>query len=209
MPSLFITGGAALSIVHTDADFNSAAAATYTFTSKSLGTVDNTRYIIVGVAATTVPSAVTVAGISATQLVAAGGYCSIWIAAVPSGATGNVVVTAGSSGCAIEVAALYGSNGSASSTRSTPGSLTVPANGAAFGIAYSTTGGGTDALPCSWTGLTRIASSENQWTIPLTVVVEVTSSASLSPSSDSTVTVGTAWVGGNKGIASAAFAPLS
>jgi len=74
---------------------------TYTFSSVSLGDIGQSRKIIVVVYAAAISSprsvsSVSVAGTSASSVVAnnsTGVECSIWIADVPSGTTGNVVVT--------------------------------------------------------------------------------------------------------------------
>lgn len=82
---------------------NGADASSFTFSSQTLGTAAADRYIIVHasgalVSGTGTINSVTVGGVSATEVV--GGtlpgqttdYTSIWIAAVPTGTTGDVVV---------------------------------------------------------------------------------------------------------------------
>lgn len=77
---------------------------TYTFASRALGAADSTRRIIVGVYAKNTSgdgkqvSSLTVGGVSATRVVGqtAGlgeNRSEIWIADVPTGTTGNIVVT--------------------------------------------------------------------------------------------------------------------
>lgn len=77
-----------------------ANASTYTFASQALGTAYTDRKIIVGIGARGgsdyTPSSVTVGGVAATQVASVvqnGSYAGIYIASVPTGTTGNVVVT--------------------------------------------------------------------------------------------------------------------
>lgn len=82
-----------------------ANASTYTFSSESLGTADADRYIIVGVVARKAGStdcsitSMTIGGVSATELLDQGNTdanCDVgglYIANVPTGTTGDVVVT--------------------------------------------------------------------------------------------------------------------
>jgi len=84
---------------------SSADQTTYTFSSQSFGTADTDRYIVVGVGFVSrnepqTISSVTIGGVAATALTARseqdeGTWSSVaqfWIAAVPSGTTGDVVV---------------------------------------------------------------------------------------------------------------------
>ena len=80
-----------------------SGATSYTFSSVSLPSADATRHIIVSVhmrkdTATSI-SSVTVNGVAATQAKsqagAGGDLCELWIAAVPSGETGDIVVALG------------------------------------------------------------------------------------------------------------------
>lgn len=88
---------------------------TYTFSNVSLGTPHSTRYIIVGVvtisSSNRTISSASIGGIGATiSSNASGTYRgSMIIAAVPTGATGNVVIThsGGCTSCAIGVWAAY------------------------------------------------------------------------------------------------------
>lgn len=75
----------------------------YTFIAHALGTPAPNRKIVIGVsawgsAAAAAPTSVTVGGVSAVLMVGhatgqSNGYTSLWIADVPSGATGDVVVS--------------------------------------------------------------------------------------------------------------------
>jgi hypothetical protein len=69
-----------------------------TFPSMTFGTAAGTRYVAIGLAyiSGSAVSSVTIGGITATQVVALAGSsvrAEIWVAAVPTGTSGNVVVT--------------------------------------------------------------------------------------------------------------------
>lgn len=91
------------SITFTDSDGSASDLTTYTFTSKSIGTENPTRKVIVSVSSiadalgSTSISSLTVGGISATvavsQVSGDGGFCGLAIADVPTGTTASVVVT--------------------------------------------------------------------------------------------------------------------
>lgn len=141
---------------------------TYTFSSQNLGTAASDRYIIVAVGArksgaTTSISSVTVAGITATQVIQQANnvtntnIAGIYIAAVPTGTTGNVVVTfgAGMVRCAIDTYRATGINPTAfdalASIAGNPSvALDIPANGGAIGF-----GATAAATSATWTGLTE------------------------------------------------------
>lgn len=95
-----------------------SAATTYTFSSLSLGTAATSRKIMVFAAgannASLSISSVTVAGVSASELLSGSFGASpitggVWIADVPTGTTGDVVVTwsASQDQCGVGVYALY------------------------------------------------------------------------------------------------------
>lgn len=110
----------------------SADATTHTFSGENLGTASADRYIIVnvsgrsGVAGRTI-SSVTIGGVTATESVQAGdannkSVAGIYIANVPTGATGDIVVTfSGSKVCGIGV---YHATNLASTTPTDTGSDT-------------------------------------------------------------------------------------
>lgn len=145
---------------------------TYTFSSVSLGTADANRIIIVNIAACAASSgrtisSVTVAGITATQQVfqsafsTASAESAIYTAAVPTGTTGNIVVTwsAGMLRCGIGV---YGSNTMMSATATATGSSTAnPANASinvsagGFVVGCDTTYRTSGAPTFTWTNLTE------------------------------------------------------
>lgn len=80
------------------ASFKNAVASSFTFASLSLGTESADRDIVVGIPFenSVSVSSVTVAGVSATNL-AATGTTGIWIASVPTGTTGDIVIATASS----------------------------------------------------------------------------------------------------------------
>lgn len=144
---------------------------TYTFSSQNLGTADAGRYIVVAAhcnSGTTVGfglSSVTVGGVAATIVVqqnnASGGFsgCSaLAIAAVPTGTTGNIVVTwsHGAARCEIQAYRLTGIASATpadtkSSTASDPtASLDVPAGGVAIGAGCTSAN-----TIATWTGLSE------------------------------------------------------
>lgn len=113
----------------------------YTFSSASLGVADTNRHIVVVTGSDgndgDETTAVTVAGVSATKIVQAvgpsgnGGNSAIWIAAVPTGTTGDIVVTydAGQLASAIAVYRLVNYSATAydtaSDTTGDPSSVTI------------------------------------------------------------------------------------
>jgi hypothetical protein len=90
-------------VVPIDATFlqtakSAGTATTYTFTSQNLGVADAKRFILVltsGGPNNKHVSSLTVGGVAASQCVALGtlnSFLEFWVAAVPTGTTGNVVV---------------------------------------------------------------------------------------------------------------------
>jgi hypothetical protein len=139
---------------------------TYTFSSVSFSTARADRRLVAAVfeqGGAVGISSVTIGGVSASQLVGSGGttnpLVSLWIAAVPTGTSGNVVVQfgAGTANCAIAVWAVYGASSSTAFATATTSaaenpaseSLSVPANGVA--IAASRQVDNTNAF--TWSGL--------------------------------------------------------
>lgn len=150
---------------------NSADLTTYTFSSENFGTADADRYIIVGIVArkagaTTTISSVTIGGVSATITAQQSNSDSntnvagIAIAKVPTGTSGDVVVTfgAGMVRCVISVYRAVGITGltayhSDTDTSSDPvGTLNIPGSGFAIGMAISNSNSS-----CTWTNLTEDA----------------------------------------------------
>lgn len=136
---------------------------TYTFSAQDIGAAASDRYVVVGIAARGQASisSVTIGGVSATKIKEQGNtdVAGLYIAAVPSGTTGDVVVTLPGAGlrAAIGVWALYGLSGSGAaettaSSTSDPAtlSLTTSPNAIVIGLAYNDS-----ALSFSWVGLTE------------------------------------------------------
>jgi hypothetical protein len=146
-------------------DVDASASTSHTFSSKSLSTADANRDIVVTVAmegATASADSVTVAGIAAVKAVSltlsATETVDIWIAPVPTGTTGDIVVaTPDSTTCGIGWTAMYDANSTADDTASNsaaPASTTIncPANGAIFGVVMIRSN--TDRT-WTWTGITE------------------------------------------------------
>lgn len=136
---------------------------TYTFTSQNLGTANANRYIAVCTTQRSSPtlSSVTIGGVSATIVAQAnntGNVAGIAIALVPTGATGDIVVTWGSSGlnCAISVYQIDNLlsatpfHSITDITASPSINLNIPASGIALGFATVQ-----NSSPMSWSGLTE------------------------------------------------------
>lgn len=165
-------GGGPVAITQTDHGESATDSNTYTFTARALGTAQADRRIIVALSmrvagTTTTVSSVTVAGISATQVVSSpnngGGnttLAELWVAAVPTGTTGDVVITFSATvlRCGSNVWRMVGSASSTASATGTstadPGTanLTIPANGAAVGFAVADFAGSGQGV--NWTNLT-------------------------------------------------------
>ena len=140
---------------------------TYTFPSLDIGTASATRYVIVGVISSgTSPSvsSITVAGNSATMAVQVDESnlrIGLWIVAVASGTTGDVVVTHTGTmlRCGVVVWAAYdlaSATPTATATDIVPTlsqSLTINAGGIGIGLADGYQSGG--AQTWTWTELTE------------------------------------------------------
>jgi len=147
----------AVTITFTDnavTDVNKTAPGSYTFSGAAIGTASADRQVIVAVSLTNFPSAGTISGVTIGGVTAAfiaraeisTVLTEIWSAEVPTGATGDVVVsfaTSNATQCGIGVWAMTGAataaDGSASDTDTGTDSgtgftlsaaITVPANGA-------------------------------------------------------------------------------
>ena len=121
----------------------------YTFSSLALGAAASDRKIVVAVASrggAQIVSSLTIGGISATLVVAAKDtvLAELWQAAVPSGTTGDVVVTMDTSGainCGVGVFRVLGALGAADDTgfdtinTALNDTLDIPAGGVAIGCA--------------------------------------------------------------------------
>ena len=173
LPALHISGAGIIyppvQITLTDNSISTAFQSSYTFSSQSLGAEDDGRYIIVAFGSQeSTATAVTVAGVSATKLVdapdagAADENASLWIAAVPTGTTGDIVVTLDSNStcCGIGVWRKTGGDAIAShlyavdDESGTPSEdLNIPADGGAICYGFQRTN--TTTTRGTVTGLTE------------------------------------------------------
>ena len=157
-----VTGSFASSGVST------AGSSTYTFSGVALGTAATNRHVVI--AATTAAgnasngASVTVGGASASLVVRASGAdntrAELWIASVPSGTTGDVVIvwSVAKDRCGYAAWAMYGANASASDTATDPDTtpsftIDVPANG--YLIAAAGFNGSGTVPTATWTGVTE------------------------------------------------------
>jgi hypothetical protein len=135
----------------------------YTFAGVSLGTASADRLIVVGIAARSVSSttisSVTIGGVTATVATSgsgAGSKAAIAYATVPTGATGDIVVTFSGAHvrCGIGVWRITGASTTPTDTFTSvtvvrSGTVTIAAGGAALAVCYQNTSA-TD-----WTGATE------------------------------------------------------
>ncbi len=154
-------------IALTDHAFGTGTKATWTFPSRALGAAASDRRVVVGVTASqavnnNTVSSVTIAGVAATQHVyhedgtGAASRAALWSAPVPTGTTGDVVVTFASADdrCGIGIWRMTGAGASPVSTHAdgTDGtgttSITVPAGGVAVAMAAT-------SASTTWSGLTE------------------------------------------------------
>jgi hypothetical protein len=140
---------------------------TYTFSSQNLGSAAADRYIVVCIqsrraSGTPTVNSVSVGGVSATivnQVGNTGSVAAIAIAAVPSGTSGDVVVTfdSGMLRCAVELYRVTGIGSAAAhdsgvSTAAPPSrNMAIPAGGLAVGCAAFSQASGS----ATWSGLTE------------------------------------------------------
>lgn len=136
---------------------------TYTFSGKDFGPAASDRYVVVGFVARGQASvtSVTIGGVAATQRKLQGNtdVAALYIAAVPTGATGDVVVVLPGAGlrAGIGIWALYGlsDSGAAETTNSSTAatadlSLTTSPGALVVGQVWNDA-----ALSVSWVGLTE------------------------------------------------------
>lgn len=167
---LLASGGHKIILAFLDNDQSSSTATGFTFSAMSFGAASGDRWIVCcvgwqGSGAARTISSLTIGGVSASQIsgVAATNANNIavdmWIAAVPTETSGDVVVTmsGNTAGC---TAALYSLTGAcdgtahdtANSTANNPtGTIDVVANGVAIGVANCV---GTTPT-WTWTNLTE------------------------------------------------------
>jgi hypothetical protein len=157
-----------LTLVDSTNGFVASSASPHTSAGMNFGTADPTRKLILvafgtaGSVASGNPSSCTIGGVTATlaaSVVISQVWSHIWIADVPTGTSGSVVLS-GVSGNWVSACALYAvtnlqsSTPTATSTDSvlpiTLGSTTVPANGILVGTIGSNSAGSVGTA--SWTG---------------------------------------------------------
>lgn len=156
--------------VYTDSGFSNANTATFTFSGRNLGTAAANRKMVVvinGNADNRTVSSVTVGGVSAT-LATDGvtsarsqnldGTTEIWQADVPTGTTGDVVITwsGAQNTCGFGLFAVYGGSAAAtevatSAANPPSASITAPSGGVIIGGAQHYNG----AQTWTWTNLTE------------------------------------------------------
>lgn len=172
------TGGGSsgpVDCTYTDSAVSSSNLTTYTFSGRSLGSAADDRYILVcafalGLSARTL-SSVTIGGINATTILTASDddgftYVStaMVIAKVPTGTTGDIVVTwsGGLSGCGIGVYRLTNLESATPtatasdvipSSNALSASLTIPVDGC--GVGYAAQYNYTAARTWIWANLTE------------------------------------------------------
>ena len=152
---------------------STANATSYTFSSQSLGNPDQGRYIVIAASSRrngsfTTISGVTVAGVTATAAVTIeynggvnnGTFNGLWIAAVPTGTTGDVVVSCGSNTHGAAAASIYRLVGVSSAT---PATTASDEEGVALSLNLNTTArsaliavrGSADLTSANWVGITE------------------------------------------------------
>lgn len=151
----------------TDSSVDDVGRTIYTFTAQALGTVKSNRKILVpvnGFAQTRTVSTLTVAGISASLVVRASGAnetSEIWLASVPTGTTGDVVVTwsGAQDACGIGIIAAYDMSstatdtGTSTATATASDTLNIPQNGLAIGMTCLRSDTNRTFV---WTGITEL-----------------------------------------------------
>ena len=163
-------GGGVFSCTFTESDVDTSNTDVYTFSGKDFGDAATDRYIVVTTgapASAQTLSSVTIGGVAATIVVQDDDDASagIAIAAVPTGTTGDIVVTWSGSmfSCGIGVYRLTGlQSATASATASdvtitsdaVEASLEIPAGGCGIGYVYWLSSG-TATRTASWTNLTE------------------------------------------------------
>lgn len=197
----------AAEVTYTDSVSSLTSETVYTFSGRSLGTASSNRYIIVTIGGATgnrTISSVTIAGVTATEIGQATGQdvgssaystSGIYIAAVPTGTTGDVVVTFSSieTGCGIGVYAVTNLKSAtpvtvvtqAPTTKidSVGGTLTTKPGGFVIATVATKDNGVTG---WSWTNATQ------NYSVLLRSTDRATAGATATTSSDGTVTVSAA-----------------
>jgi hypothetical protein len=164
---LWGSGGGPATISYRTSSTDAVDRTTYTFASLDIGTASPTRKVIVGITtgatADRTISSVTVAGIAASLVDTISDFngigtyyrAALYIAEVPTGTTGNVVVTMSGATSACGVG-IWAADGLASATATT----TTTDTDDPFSLNINTTAGGivvaiVNNSPVTWTGLTE------------------------------------------------------
>lgn len=155
--------GMALNYANVDKGSSTSSGAgsiTFSFTGKQFGKEDADRHLLCLSAfggSSAQPSSCTIGGVSATLVAGDTGVrrSQIWRAHVPTGTSGNVVIsgTSGANGCGFLLYSIYPlRNTSAVSTLTSSGNLTIPSGGVGIGAAMDSVVSG-NPLSIVWTGL--------------------------------------------------------
>lgn len=160
---------APIAITYLNTNVDTAIKTTYTFSSVNLGDAATDRVIIVGIGGTSGSSrsisSVTIGGVSATASATANTSWaivnSIWYAAVPSGTTGDIVITFSGSmaQCVVNTFRMTGqtSNTPATTGTDTTGSTTSDPNiNVTAGDVIVSHVVGADGASMAWTGTTEV-----------------------------------------------------
>lgn len=170
----FGAGGGDPAYVDYIATYKSSSDSTaYTFASSDIGAVGGNRHVIVAIASTSssagrTVASVSVAGVTATEIKthivepgANTSIASIWSANVPTGTSGDIVVThsAGMARCGVSVYAarnLKNNSAVASASDDQKTALTLSLTGTAEGFCIGVVNNsGSKAYTWAWTGLTE------------------------------------------------------
>lgn len=147
-------GGVEFALVDTGSDDSSSSS--YTFASRSLGAADADRLILVcaSTRANNTISGVTVGGVTATLLVettySANGQVAIYLAAVPSGTTGDVVVSSAGTPtrCMMSAYRAVGVSSTPVDTIDGDGTISTASGGVLLGVSVTYYSGGESE--CTW-----------------------------------------------------------
>jgi len=186
------------------------SAATFTFSGVSLATPAANRSIVICAAAVTSTgvsiTGVSVAGLSATEVVTednGGIHTSIWIAALPTGTSGNVAISVSSATAHTVAFAAYAIYGNRSATPNATGAsasgasgatISAPGSGVTIACALANSGGSP-----SWSGL---AADGNQ-----SMGTPILSFASAQIASAESLTVACGGLSGTQSFTMAAWGP--
>lgn len=165
-PTVVVAGGTP-SVVFTDSNIQTGlATTTVTFTGASLGAARSDRRIAVLIShsSSNVLSTVTIGGVSASQVVQTNNStvrATIWIATVPSGTTGNIVITCASNLAAVVmgVHAIYGLRSSTATATATdaigPTDLSIAVEARGIVLACNAASNAAGPGTTTWTGVSE------------------------------------------------------